>query len=111
MARFALYNDSDHSAVAWIAKFLTLIYTTLTLLLRRWMNVRMIGIDDLLAGPSQLLAHGSIGSVIFALDNELAKDTPRRSVGNSQEVVKVSHRIFGNLTAADMPIFKAVQAS
>ena len=111
MARFALSNDSDHSAIAWIVAFLTLIYTTLTLLLRIWVKVRMIGIDDLLAVLSQLLAYGSIGSVIYGLDKGFAKDVRRRSEEVSQDVAKVSQSAHQDVAAADRLILQAVKAS
>lgn len=90
MARFALSDESDHSAPVWIVAFLTLTYTTLSLCLRTWVKVRMLGVDDALAAVAQFLAYGNAGSVLFALQRGLARHLPESTGGNGLELVKVS---------------------
>ena len=64
MARFAVSNSHDQSAALWIMTFLLLSYTTLTILVRGFVKVSMLGLDDGIAGLAQLLTYGNVFSVI-----------------------------------------------
>lgn len=73
MARFATVDSQDHSPAVWILTLLTLIYTTLTTLVRAAIKFRMLGLDDGVALFAQLLACGNAFSVIYALVHGLAQ--------------------------------------
>jgi hypothetical protein len=73
MARFATVDSQDHSPAVWILTLLTLIYTTLTTLMRAAIKFRMLGLDDGVAAFAQLFACGNAFSVIYALIHGLAQ--------------------------------------
>lgn len=75
MARFAVSNSHDQSAALWIMTFLLLSYTTLTILVRGFVKVSMLGLDDGIAGLAQLLTYGNVFSVIYALLHGLARSS------------------------------------
>lgn len=89
MPRFAVSNDDEHSAIVWILTLLALIYTTLTLFLRLWVKIRMLGLDDGLASIAQLFAYGSMGSILYALEKGIAKDAPERPDSVSTKLAQV----------------------
>lgn len=89
MARFAISSDEDHSAVLWILTLLALTYTTLTLLLRLWVKLRMLGLDDALAVIAQLLAYGSIGMVLYALGKGKQNGVPALHEADSTTLAEV----------------------
>ena len=79
MARFAVSNTQDQSATLWITTFLLLSYTTLTTLVRGFVKLSMLGLDDGTACVAQLLTYGNVFSIIYALRHGLA-----RSSGNNE---------------------------
>jgi hypothetical protein len=85
MARFATADSQDHSPAVWILTLLTLIYTTLTTLVRAAIKFRMLGLDDGIAVFAQLLACGNAFSVIYALVHGLAREEPQDSEQRSRD--------------------------
>jgi hypothetical protein len=85
MARFATADSQDHSPTVWILTLLTLIYTTLTTLVRAAIKFRMLGLDDGIAVFAQLLACGNAFSVIYALVHGLAREEPQDSEQRSRD--------------------------
>jgi hypothetical protein len=73
MARSAMADSQDQSAVVWITTFLLLSYTTLNTLVRAAVKFRMLGFDDGVAVLAQLLAYGHAFCVIYALVHGLAR--------------------------------------
>jgi hypothetical protein len=84
MARFAVANMEDQSAAIWIVTFLSLSYTTMTALMRGFIKLNMLDIDDGGASLAQLLAYGNIFSVIYALRHGLARSGPHDADDNGQ---------------------------
>lgn len=82
MARFAMADSQDQSAVVWIMTFLLLSYTTLTTLVRAAVKFRMLGFDDGVAVLAQLLAYGHAFCVIYALVLGLPGRSIRRQTIN-----------------------------
>jgi hypothetical protein len=77
MVRFALFEPLDHSAAVWVIALLLLFYTTLTAMVRGYVKIKMMGLDDGAAGLSQLIAFGHVTCVIYALLHGFAKAQPR----------------------------------
>lgn len=75
MARFAVSNSHDQSAALWIMTFLLFSYTTLTILVRGFVKISMLGFDDGVAGLAQLLTYGNVFSIIFALLHGLTRSS------------------------------------
>jgi hypothetical protein len=72
MARFAVFNSEDQRAAVWVVSILLLSYTTLTTLVRGVVKLKMMGLDDGVAGLAQLLTYGNVASVVYALHNGLS---------------------------------------
>jgi hypothetical protein len=91
MARFAVNNSINHSATLWIGTFLLLSYSTLTTLMRGFLKFGMLGIDDAVAGLTQLLVYGNILSIIYALRHGLGRSIAHDKNGMAQlEYAEVS---------------------
>jgi hypothetical protein len=76
MARFAVANLQDQSAPIWITTLLSLLYTTLTILVRGFVKFGTLGFDDGAATFAQLLAYGNEVAVIYSLLHGLARSRP-----------------------------------
>jgi hypothetical protein len=76
MSRFALSDPQDQSAAVWIMTYLLLSYTTLTTLVRGYVKLKMMGIDDGAAGLMQLIAFGHVVCMVYALLHGFAKVQP-----------------------------------
>ena len=87
MARFALFDPHDQSAAVWIMTFLLLSYTTSTTLVRGWVKVKMLGLDDGAAGLMQLIAFGHVVCMVYALLHGFAKTQPQ----TAEEVVELEY--------------------
>lgn len=84
MARFAVANLEDQSAPVWIVTLLSLSYTTMTSLMRGFIKLSMLGIDDGGASLAQLFTYGNIFSVIYALRHGLARSGHRDGDDNEE---------------------------
>lgn len=73
MARFAVSDSEDQRAAVWIVSILLLSYTTLTSLVRGFVKLKMMGLDDGVASVAQLLTYGNVASVVYALHYGLAR--------------------------------------
>jgi hypothetical protein len=87
MARFALFDPYDQSAAVWIMTFLLLSYTTSTTLVRGWVKVKMLGLDDGAAGLAQLIAFGHVTCMVYALLHGFAQVQPQAT----EVVVKLEY--------------------
>jgi len=77
MVRFALFDPQDQSAAVWIVTFLLLSYTASTTLVRGWVKLKMMGLDDGAAGLAQLIAFGHVICMIYALLHGFAQTQPQ----------------------------------
>ena len=82
MARFAVSNTQDQSATLWITAFLLLSYTTLTTLVRGFVKLSMLGLDDGIACIAQLLTYGNVFSIVYALRHGLARSSINNETGS-----------------------------
>jgi hypothetical protein len=91
MVRFALSDSQDQSAAVWIMTFLLLAYTTLTTLVRGYVKLKMMGLDDGAAGVTQLIAFGHVICMVYALLHGFAKAQSE----TAEEVAKLE---YGNVS-------------
>lgn len=93
MARFAVSDSQDQSAAVWIVTFLLLSYTTLTTLVRGFVKLKMMGLDDGVASVAQLFTYGHVICIIYALMHGFAKARPETEEDEAElEYGKVSER-------------------
>jgi hypothetical protein len=96
MSRFALSDPQDQSAAVWIMTYLLLSYTTLTTLVRGYVKLKMMGIDDGAAGLMQLIAFGHVVCMVYALLHGFAKAQPE----TEEDIVELEYgRVSSHLGA------------
>jgi len=104
MARFLDAATEADSATLWIVSLLLLVYTTLTLLVRLWVRIKMMGSDDAAVVLAQFLAYGNIISIMLATRKGTSSEAKVLSRMDRSDVAKVGcHRVLlcGHRARAD----------
>ena len=95
MARFAIDTAHDKSAEVWIASFLSLIYSILTLgarvYLKGWL-AGTFGPDDASILIAQVLALGQFVTTMYGVHEGLAKDLSLLDKSRKDHIAKVRSR-------------------
>ena len=89
MARFAISTANHQSAPTWIVTLLSLCYSTLTLGLRIWVKIGILGLDDALCGVTQLLAYGQLAAVMYSLTQGFGKNLSQLDNADQVDSAKV----------------------
>ncbi|KAF2656677.1 hypothetical protein K491DRAFT_627820 [Lophiostoma macrostomum CBS 122681] len=71
--RFALVTQNEHAGYLWITSILSLIYTSLTLIVRLHIKWNLYGADDVLASAATVLQLGSVIPLFLAMKQGLGK--------------------------------------
>lgn len=74
MARFAVATINDHSANVWIVTILSLIYTTMTLMVRAVIKRGSLGTEDIAIFVAQLFAYGEYAAIFVGLSTGFGKN-------------------------------------
>lgn len=84
MARFAVSDSQDQSAAVWIVTFLLLSYTTLTTVIRGFVKLTIMGLDDGVASIAQLFTYGYVVCIIYTLMHGFARVRPQTEEGYAE---------------------------